>query len=52
MQDLFGEIVRLLEDLPHGLGEIDSRIVFTVDFADGDMHLEGGNEMFLKIVED
>ena len=52
MQDLFGEIVGLLEDLPHGLGEIDSGIVFGIELTNGDMGFESGDEMFLKVVED
>lgn len=52
MQDLFGEILRLLEDLPHGLREIDSGIVLGIELTDGDMRFESGDEMFLKVVED
>ena len=44
--------MRLLEDLPDGLREIDSWVVFGVEFTDGDMHFESSDEMFLKIVED
>lgn len=52
MQDLFGEIVGLLEDLPDGLCEIDSGIVLGVEFTNGDMHFESSDEMLLKVVED
>lgn len=52
MQDLFGEIVGLLEDLPHGLCKIDSGVIFGVELTNGDMHFESSDEMFLKIVED
>lgn len=44
--------MRLLEDLPHGLREIDSGIVLGIELTDGDMRFESGDEMFLKVVED
>jgi hypothetical protein len=49
-EDLFGVVVRTQEDGPHAVGEMDSGIISGVG-GQGDGELEGGDEVFLEILE-
>jgi hypothetical protein len=51
MEDPLGEVVGSLEDFPHSLSEVDCWIIFGVGFIDGDVNLECGDKMLLKIMK-